>query len=137
MKFTKTTPIQERIFFSVTPSPGYIENIYFVHPDGTFDESGILILRIDEVLKKPLRIMVNDQEWSLTINEKYGVLFIGETEMNSFLDDLFFAMEELHNVPKELRTSDSGETNKFKTLYNGEQNGEKLDDSEVIKKQGD
>lgn len=137
MKFTQEE-LPKRIFFTIVPVDDYIESLFNVFPNGSFKETGIIQIRIDNVMDEPLSILVNDQEWSLTINGLFGVLFPSEIELNMFLDEIFFAMEELHDVPIDLRTT---RKEKFVTeteridKNNGEIDVKKLDDNKTEQEQ--
>ena len=106
MKFKINTPPKEAIHFLISKGDDIIEKLYEVFPDGSFTEMEQINLRVDNVLENPLRIQVNeDTEWSLTIDMKYGVLFKSEENLSMFIEELFFVMEELNEVPMDLRTS--------------------------------
>lgn len=76
----------------------YRMKLFEVRPDNSFFERDTLLIRIDGVLKNPLTIKVNPDEWSLTINDLYGILFKDEFALEEFLEEIFFVMEEFHGI---------------------------------------
>lgn len=135
-------PSENPVFFTVVVDGVLKEKLFKVFPDGSFKDVDILYIRIDQVMKKPLSILVNDQEWSVTINEEMGILFVDEFATEEFLDEIFFVMEEYNGIDVKLRTTLSDKEIKdlpamldFK--IKGEDDGEEFDDRQDKQKQGD
>jgi hypothetical protein len=101
---SKVKQIKNKIFYTVVPD-GLRQKVFHVFPDGTFEEQDIIYIRVDNVLETPLRILVNDREWSITINEELGVLCADQFSVEEFLDELYFVMEEIHGLDAEHRTT--------------------------------
>jgi hypothetical protein len=119
--------------FSVTMKHDGVQNLYRVYEDGSFSEINEVLLRVDTVLKDPLQIEINAEESSLTINHSWGILFEDDLALDLFLEELYFVMEEINEVPKKLReTSDARIITNIDEIFKGGKNGEeKLDDRET------
>jgi len=133
---SKSTPKENQTFYTVVADGHFKEKLFKVFPDGSFEDAEILYIRIDQVLTKPLGILVNDQEWSVTINDEMGILFSDEFAVEEFLDEIFFVMEEFNGIEKALRTTltDKIITDLPKMLnfkIKGEEDGEKLNDRQT------
>lgn len=138
MKFTVEPEPEEKIYYTIHPEEGYIQRLFQVHSDGGFDEVGQLFIRIDNVISSPLRIDVNSDEWSITINDKMGILFQDEFACKIFMDEIFYIMEGLNEVPEEYRTTSSDKVimDIRKELQYMEDDDGEFDDSEISEEQG-
>ena len=122
--------------FSYKSGDGFVDKIYH---GGDFQSAPVLVdviyLRLDDALANPLSISVNEQEFSALINNEYQVNFVDAIGEQSFFNDLFFYIEELHNTPPEKRgTSIHKEIrliDELEIFNTGEQHEQKLDDTKT------
>jgi len=90
----KTLPLK---YFHVSPKYYGLQNMFRVFEDGSFTEIEEIFIRIDNVIQHPLRLEINQSENSITVNGQWGLLFNGEDFLEYFLEELYFAMEELND----------------------------------------
>ena len=57
---------EDFVYFSISPDGEMREKVFSLFPDGSFIEEDIVYVRVDNVTKEPLKILVNDTEWSVT-----------------------------------------------------------------------
>jgi len=106
MPFKKQKPKnEERIFYCIYTQDRYILNIFKVYEDGSFDTAEQSLIRLDNAIEDPIEIDINRKEWSITINQEVGIWFADEFSINVFLDELFFALESVLEIPDEERTT--------------------------------
>jgi len=139
---SKGDPPKKPIFFTILADGIFRQKLFNVFSDGSFTEVDIIYVRIDNVLEKPLRILVNDQEWSITINDEIGILCKGQEAVEELLEELYFVMEEFHNLEKEHRTTSEDKivedmTKMLGYKVQGEKNGKELNDQQDQQKQSD
>ena len=90
--------------FTYQSGDGFVDAIYH---SNDFQSTPVLVpviyLRLDDALVNPLSISVNEKGFSALINDEYQVNFVDAIGEQSFFNDLFFYIEELHNTPPEKR----------------------------------
>lgn len=112
--------------FYYKANDGFVADIYKNAPElGEPRKVKYLCLRLDDVINTPLQIDLNSNELSTIINNEYQINFESEVGEESFFNDLFFFMEELHGITKDRNSSPNKIINlvdELETLKQGEIN---------------
>ena len=128
--------------FTYKSGDGFVDKIYH---GGNYHEVPKLVdtvyLRLDDAIKRPLSISVNQNEFSALINNEYQIQFVDSIGEQSFFNDLFFFIEELHNIDPQIRGTSVNKVirleDELEIFQNGEQgeqdeqNKQKLDDTKT------
>jgi len=104
-----------------------IQKILFLEENGYYPINSYN-LDIGGVLDSPVEVEVNNDENSVVLNNSIAILFENDFEMYAFIDELYFAMEELHDVKGEGRaTSEQKVIEDLEKYLYGEKDGEFTD----------
>ena len=125
-------------FFVVCSGLGDVDSI-FQEVNDEFTEIPCMQIRLDDLERYPLTISNHVSQVSSIINNEYHVNFVDELSEESFFNDLFYFIEELHDTPDDQRITSKRKDIDLITeleILQGEKD-EKHDDIETDEKQSD